>query len=1174
MVVRLTGGIGIEVDGAAAGSVIGRLGQLAFAYLVCERHRPVTRDELAELLWGDEVPRSSGQLVRGIVAKVRAALAAAGLDPATTLVTTSGAWQVHLPADATIDIEDAAAAVEGAMTAEVGEAFALASAAVAIASRQFLPGVSGAWAERRQAELRELHLRALEVLAESAVGRGQWAAAASAAEAAIGIEPFRESAYLPLMAAHAGAGNRGEALRAYERCRRTLADELGVNPSAATEAAYLQLLGDEPVDRPAPDETSSPRPPRVPLALAASPASFLVGRAPELSRLLDAFDRATTGSRQAVLISGEPGIGKTALVSGLATQVNALGAHVLYGRCDEDLAVSYQPFAEVLGQLVASRPRGLAAALDAFGGDLLRLAPELARQLPGVETAAGTDPDADRFAMFRAVTAVVSAASTSAPVVLVVDDLHWATHATLLLLRHLVRSPDPAAVLIVGTYRSSEVGPAHPLTAILSDLRRIPTAQRIELEGLSEVGVGEFVEAASGQWSNGGQAGLAEAIHAHTAGNPFFVGELLRHLSETGAVYRKVGRWSYYAADDGLGVPAGVREVVARRLAHLSGATNRCLVWAAVIGARFDLDAVEAVDAGSGDDVLSAMEESLAARLVVEIGPGQYAFAHTLVRDTIYMGLTATRVGRLHHLVGEAIEGLPGEIAPRLPALAHHFISAASAVDAATAADYALAAARRAFTQAAWEDAIAILDRGVAAIERYRPDDLERHCDLLLALTEAWVRLWDPRQAVTASLRAAESARALGSAERLGRAASWYYGNIASAGGAGTTEIGSALAEEALADLGEDMPALRALILARLAYARAAAGAGGFDTDSRAALALARLSGDPEALGVALYVRCRALAAQGANDEHLAVAEELVSAAPAGGWDGWRSGYVERAGARLRAGDRAGFDADTDEVERLGTEGRFWGISMNATVWRATQALLDGRFAEVEALASQAAAAARIPMGDVYAIQMFRLHFDQGRLEACAADLGRSVADHPGNSALSAMLALIHAELGAADDARRRFDGLSADGFAGLPQQLRAVTLAYLAEVAALLGDEQRAALVYEYLLPFSGQVVAAGAIAHCPGAVDRYLGQLAATLRRHSEAERHYVAALALEAGLKSPPLVARTRHWYARMLLDRGGPHDRDRAAELLAESLAAAVRLDMVVLARQGQDLMARV
>ncbi len=299
---------------------LGRLGRAALAYLVAERHRPVTRHELAEVLWGDELPRSWETSLRGIALRLRGLLGAAGLAPAEALTSAYGCWQLLLPEGTEVDIDQVAADLTAAEEAlerrRPSEARTLASAAATIAGRGFFPEGTGAWVERRQAELRELHLRALEVTSDAGAAGADWASALRAAEEAVSVEPFRESAHLRLMQAHAGAGNRGEALRAYERCRRVLAEELGVNPSPATEAAYVALLRDEPVTVtvpvPAVEKAAADN---LPLAL-----TRLVGRDTELA----AVEKALAGTRL-LTHTGTGGVGKTRL--GLAAAAGVAGHH-------------------------------------------------------------------------------------------------------------------------------------------------------------------------------------------------------------------------------------------------------------------------------------------------------------------------------------------------------------------------------------------------------------------------------------------------------------------------------------------------------------------------------------------------------------------------------------------------------------------------------------------------------------------------------------------------------------------------------------------------------------------------------------------------------------------------------------------------------------------------------
>ncbi len=323
--IALAGRVAVEVDGSAVDDGgLGRLGRLALAYLVTERHRPVTRSELAELLWGEDLPRSWETSLRGVALRLRAVLAAAGLPAAEALTSAFGCWQLRLPPDAEVDVETAAAELAGAEAELAGgrpeTARHLAEQAAAVAGRGFLPEGAGTWVERRQAELRELHLQALEALSDASEAGGDWAGALRAAEEAVSVEPFRESAHLRLMRAHAGAGNRGEALRAYERCRRVLAEELGVSPSPPTEAAYLALLGDEPpppAADPAPATGSAPaRPAPAPASNIPFQLTRLVGRDDELAEV----EKALAGARLLTL-TGTGGVGKTRLALAAAARL-------------------------------------------------------------------------------------------------------------------------------------------------------------------------------------------------------------------------------------------------------------------------------------------------------------------------------------------------------------------------------------------------------------------------------------------------------------------------------------------------------------------------------------------------------------------------------------------------------------------------------------------------------------------------------------------------------------------------------------------------------------------------------------------------------------------------------------------------------------------------------------
>ena len=1146
---------------------LGRVGRLFWVYLVSERQRPVAKDELAEVLWGeDQLPRSWEQMLRGNASKLRTILATAGMNPAVALSSAFGAYQVRLPPYAVVDVEEAQSKLERAIvalsTGNAGDAYRSAAEAVTVAARGFMPGWSGIWVDRRAAELREMHLRALDLVAQAAVGTGQWAAAVGAAEEVVALEPFRESAHQVLMAAHSGAGNPAEALRAYERCRRVLAEELGASPSAATESIYISLLTDE-----APPEASDGSRIPLPLGLAPRARSFLVGRKAESDRLREALEGVTAHGRQVVLIAGEPGIGKTALVADFAREAHAGGARVLYGRCDEELGVAYQPFAEALGHYVTHCPLpDLGAHVETHGSEVSRIAPELMRRLPDQPPlVAGSD--GDRYRLFEAVTDLVNRATSRGPLVLVLDDLHWAAPPTLALLRHMVRARTVPFV-VIGTYRHTEVGAGHPLAATLADLWREPGVERIVLEGLEEEGVSAFVER-TGSPSGIDHHALARALHARTAGNPFFVGEFLRYVAESGVVYRRDGTWSYYEDTQNLGVPEGVREVLARRLGRLSDAANRVLTVASVIGAEFDLALLEHLTEPAGaDGTLDALDQAVDAQIVVEMATGHYRFAHALIRETIYSAITATRKARLHHYVGKALASLPGDHDARLPSLVRHFVQAAGDGAATDAGNYAVAAARQAFDKSAWEDVLVFVKSGIDVLSPAEPVHLALRFELLLLRFETLMIVPDFRWARMALLDAVETAQLLGSPEQLARATSLYLltGRL-------DTHVAD-LAHETLQGLGESAPHLRARLMAGLAVSARHRDARSAETSARAALALARVSGDTDAVHAAL-VACKSFLVDSPRArEWLGVEDELVAIGPVSGPVAGPSRWIHslgrtRALARLTLGDRAGFEEDARRVGARSDELQNPASRWNDLLWRGSLALLDGRFGEVEAIA--ATYLNLVPSQiDPWAIQMGKVALEQGRAGDFESEMIRVSAAVPSNSILLSMLAFTHAETGRHDDALRIVEELVADDFRRVLRAMTTTAMAYVAEAVVALRVVDLAARVYELYLAYAGLAAVSGLGAHCPGAADRYLGQLAATLARWDEAEAHYSAAIEIETGLRSPPLLARTRYWYGRMLLERGRPDDGDQARALLESAVETAEVLGMARLTAQASEL----
>jgi len=386
----------------------------------------------------------------------------------------------------------------------------------------------------------------------------------------------------------------------------------------------------------------------LPPLLAGRERSTFVGRERELAHLRQHWASVRAGQRELVLLTGEPGIGKTRLAAEFALAAHAEGAILLFGHTDEEAALPYQPFVEALRHYVATCPLDeLRVQLGATGAELTRLAPELAQRLPDLPVLPPAGSDGERYRLFDAFTALLAEASRACPIILVLDDLYWADKPTLLLLKHIVRAPERSPLLILGAYRETELARTHPLSKALADLRRDGALQRVSLKGLDERDVGALIRAWAGQEA---PPALVRAVHEHTEGNPFFIEEVLRHLAETGAIYQRDGRWVTDLTIAQMGIPEGVKEVIGRRLSRLSEDCNSVLTVASVIGREFDLAAVERASDLSGDRLLDLLEEAVAARVVAEVPHivGRYSFSHALIHETLYDELTTTRRVRLH----------------------------------------------------------------------------------------------------------------------------------------------------------------------------------------------------------------------------------------------------------------------------------------------------------------------------------------------------------------------------------------------------------------------------------------------------------------------------------------------------------------------------------------------
>jgi DNA-binding SARP family transcriptional activator len=1164
--ITLTGQLSAQADGhrADATDLPGRQAPVVFAYLVAARDRPVPTEELAEAVWGGTLPTTWRPALRGLVSKVRDFLDLLGLPAAEALTSSSGCYRLRLPSDTAVDVELAGAAADEAQRAlgegRLAEALEAAEQARTTAGRPLLPGHDGAWIEDRRAALRQVLVRSVERLVDAHLAAGHADQAVGPAGDLVALEPFRDSAHRRLLAARAAAGDRGGALLAYDRYRRVLAEELGVGPSPELEAAYLELLHAEP-----PPPEGSPTPDPAPVS------SAFVGRDPELRRLRAAWAGARQGRRRTVLVAGEAGIGKTRLVSELAALAEGEGAVVLAGRCDQHLGVPYLPLREALGRHLAAYPsERLRALLGPRAAQLVQSWPELAWRLPSLAAPPAAGPRADHYLLFEAFTGLLEAISVGCPLLLLVDDLHGADEASLLLLRSLAHARRPARLLTVLTYRDDERRPRTILTAALDDLLRVPGAELLTLDGLDTREVAAMAAATTARPLGPGGPALAHVVRERTAGNPFLAGELLRHLVEAGALGGGdvTGVAAGPAVDD---VPESLRWVVGQRMARLGGPVEHVAGVAAVVGRQADLALLGRVADLGHESLLSALDTAVAARLLDERPgvPGGYAFHHPIVRDLLYRRLAAGERARLHRRVGEALEELTGGTG-RLGELADHFALAGPG-SSDRAVGYARQAGEQAFAERRYEEAAQRHQQALAVLERHHGAgaDPQRRGELLLGQGDAWAAAGQDDQATQAYLGAASAARSAGSAGGLARAALGVGGTT----GFWSVELDRALPTqllgEALEAAGPGDSHARALLLARLAGWRTAGSRldGGHQPGTFGeAVAMARRLGDPATLAAVLADRETAwdgvLRPDGPGAALAAGAELERLTAELGDERLAYQAARSRAGALLVAGDLEGLDRLAEREDGMAGDGhaphRRW-LSLRL---RAAGALLRGEFLESERLAEAALEVGRRPLGAAASLahgaQLVLLRWLQGRpgeVEALLEDLG--VQQAWGTRAWPRLLGLAYAGQGREDDARRLLEAAMAAPSGARPSvaELVAVTGA-----CAQLGDARRAGRLWRLLAPWSGHHLAAGHV--YLGAADHHLGILAATAGRWEDGLAHLQAAAGAHEGLGARPWQALTAQAQAGALRGRDGPGDRAQAGAMAAAAAAAAGRLGMAL------------
>ena len=837
----------------------------------------------------------------------------------------------------------------------------------------------------------------------------------------------------------------------------------------------------------------------------------LIGREGERELVVASLEAAAAGLGGAVLVvTGEPGIGKTRLAEEAAAVGAERGVRGVWGRCWDDGAPLYWPWTQVL--------RALGAFADErWAGRLARLSG------PGVPAGDG-DAKAARFELFDAVTSFLREATGTAPLVVLLEDLHWADAPSLRLLQFVARHTRELPLVVLATLRDSEFRLEAEVAEALADVRA--EAIQIAVRGLDVDEVERLVKAATGS-----MAADAGQLRDATGGNPLFVLELARFGDASGAP------------------PPTVAGVLDQRLRGLRPGHLRAVEVAAVLGADGDDATLAAVYGGDAGDALDAAS----ALGLVERGDGRWRFVHALVRDAVAATIAPVDLVAWHCAAASVGARDPGARA----AVAAHLLAAAELTtdpsDARRAADAAVAAGSEMFDRLAWEEVDRLAARTLAVLDAAVVGDDRLRAVAHLAIARARALRDGPDVARGDFELAWPYARRSGDAALVVDA---VLGTIGATESGRPDADGVARIEQALEALGEHEHVWRARLLARLQMLHLRAmDLASAEAAAEAAADEAEASGDPKVLLEVRIVALELLECAGRVrdwDAALAEIDELSAKVAAPG----SRPLVERVTAAVRQGDGDRFRAEALSLQRA------TGIDATARWQRdvvvALGALIEGRYDDAEAVLEAAVASGEGVWGALmlqyYGAGLFTIRRDQGRSAELVGGAELFVAEYPLVDAWRSVLALAYAESGRVADAAFELGRLVERGLRSIPHadSTWIVAIALAGEVAAQLGDGAVAKEVVDLLVPFAGEHLAPSSppVSYL-GAADHYLGRAAAASGDVDAAIGWLEAAVVAHRRMRARPLVARSAGALAGVLLQRGGAHDVERARELAAEA-----------------------
>ncbi len=1085
--VRVLGPLEADIDGVPA-DLGGPRQRCVLARLIAEHGRVVSADRLIDDLYADEAPPKALAAVQSYVSHLRRALEPdrAARSPAGILITAPPGYALRLPAGE-VDAWSFEEHVHQA-TALADPAAAHARLSAALESWHGAPfGEFGGlpWADLEARRLDELRLTAIEARAQAALQLGRAAQTIAELSQLTAEYPLREEAWRLLALALYQSGRQGDALAALRRARARLAEDLGVDPGPALRELEEGILAQAPElsgpPRAAMTAAKAAAEPAAPPPAAAAAPYF--GRDADLDTLTEAARQARSGRLRIALITGDPGAGKTALTDRVGELLASEGWAVCAGRCPEhEGAPAGWPWAEVVRRLASTEPPGDAEALAGLLTDAV---------------SHDGDVPAARFRLHRAVAGYLDAVSRTKPLLVILDDLHRADGETLAIFADVTAQLAASRILVLATYRPGEV--TGQLSGCLATLAaREPV--RVTLLGLNEDAAAELIRVTcTSQVTDE----TARAIAARTGGNPFFIRETARLLDSEGALAATTE------------VPAGVREVLQRRIERLPATAQTILRQAAVLGTESDVDVLADVADADENVLLDAIEAGLLTGLVTEPAPGRVRFSHALVRDTLYQSLSRLRRSRLHARAATAVERHnPREVA----ALAYHFVQAGN--EPGKAARYCRLAAGQAEQRFAYHEAAELWEQAITCFDDADGGDVRERLELVLNLVRALAQIGQLARARSYRRDAVNAALLLDDPLLVIRVISSFdvprlflsnaYGQI-------DDELVDTVEQTLIRLPSGDRPE-RCQLLTTLAFElHGAESERGYEASAEA-VAMARRLGDPPTLMMAINGRYIQSFRHDGLAERLNLGAEML-ALPGKPVTAEALGHLILMRAGCATADFAAADVHADRAGSIADRYDLPVFACLVGLYRALRLALSGDLAAAIVLYQQTTD--RLDKLDLwhqwtqmtnFAVFCNLLMQDRAAEIVNYADQSAGEVEEVNISSMSDVFALALAAMGMVADART----VAARRPAIRPD----LHWLLLAAVRGLLGialdDRPRAESAYRALLPYAGRPAGAESAILTLGPTAQILGDLAHYLGLPG-ADEHYRHALAVadQAGI-----------------------------------------------------------